>query len=107
MHLVGARFDDLTGARAALLELRERLEPEDGDLGLRPLGSLRYEEPAEGLVVAGRFQHDDVDGVVEIMRRHGGEIVFKRAEWRRPRPLSGGSERSCSRCQRLTSRLGR
>jgi len=102
MHLVGARFDDLTGARAALLELRERLEPEDGDLGLRPLGSLRYEEPAEGLVVAGRFQHDDVDGVVEIMRRHGGEIVFKRAEWRTPRPQSRPSDRGAGRCNWLS-----
>ena len=106
MHLVGARFDDLTGARAALLELRERLEPEDGDLGLRPLGSLRYEEPAKGLVVAGRFEHEDVDGVVEIMHRHGGEIVFKRAEWRTPRPHSRSSDRDSGRCNRL-SRLRR
>ena len=106
MYLVGARFDQLTGAQAALLELRERLELDDADLGLRPLGSLRYEEPAKGLVVAGRFEHEDVDGVVEIMHRHGGEIVFKRAEWRRPRPLSGaGNERSRARCQRF-SRLG-
>jgi len=98
MYLVGARFDDLSGAQAALLELRDRLEPDDADLGLRPLGSLRYEEPAAGTVVAGRFQHHDVDGVVEIMRRHGGEIVFKRAEWRTPHPHSRSSERGSGRC---------
>ena len=104
MYLVGARFDQLTGAEAALLELRERLELDDADLGLRPLGSLRYEEPAKGLVVAGRFEHEDVDGVVEIMHRHGGEIVFKRPEWRTPRPHSRGSDRACSRCELLTRR---
>jgi hypothetical protein len=85
MYLVGARFDDLAGAQAALLELRERIEVGEGDVGLRPLGSLHYEQPTEGLVVAGRFQHGDVDGVVDILQRHGGEIVFKRAEWRTPR----------------------
>ena len=102
MYLVGARFDDLDAARAALFELRELVRPEDDDVGLRPLGSLRYEQPARGLVVAGRFRLTDVDGVVEIMHRHGGEIVFKRAEWRTPRPQSRGSDRACSRCQALT-----
>ena len=95
MHLVGARFDDLGAAEAALLELRERAGV-DADVGLRPLGSLRYEEPARGLVVAGRFEHADVDEVVEIMQRHGGEIVFKRAEWRLPRPQSRSSDRARS-----------
>jgi hypothetical protein len=106
MYLVGARFDDLETARAALAELRQRVQVEDADLGLRPLGSLHYEQPARGLVVAGRFQTSDVDGVVEILHRHGGEIVFKRAEWRTPRPRSRGDDRNCSRCQRLT-RLNR
>ena len=97
MYLVGARFDDLHAAEAALVELGERIEVDEKDLGLRPLGSLRYEDPAEGLVVAGRFGHGDVDEVVEIMRRHGGEIVFKRAEWRTPRPLSRTSDRERGR----------
>ena len=98
MYLVGARFDDLNAAQAALMELGERVEVDEKDLGLRPLGSLRYEEPAQGLVVAGRFGHGDVDEVVDIMRRHGGEIVFKRAEWRTPRPLSRTSDRPGGRC---------
>jgi len=99
MYLVGGRFDDVASANAVLHELRERIQVEVGDLGLRPLGSLRYEQPASGLVVAGRFRSTDVDEVVEIMHRHGGEIVFKRAEWRRPRPLSRGSERASARCE--------
>jgi hypothetical protein len=103
MYLVGGRFDDVDSANGALHELRERIQVEAGDLGLRPLGSLRYEQPASGLVVAGRFRSTDVDAVVEIMHRHGGEIVFKRAEWRRPRPLSRGSERPGARCQWFTS----
>ena len=107
MYLVGARFESLEAANAAIAELREQIPVEPGEIGLRPLGSLRYDEPPRGQVVAGRFGPRDVDAVLEIVARHGGEIVFRRAEWRRPRPLSGGSERSCSRCQRLTSRLGR
>ena len=106
MYLVGARFDQHDSANEALAELRARIRVEAGDLGLRPLGSLRYDQPSGGLVVAGRFGFRDVDTVIEILRRHGGEIVFKRAEWRRPRPLSGaGNERSRARCQRF-SRLG-
>jgi hypothetical protein len=106
MYLVGARFDDLERANAAIAELRLSIRVEPGEIGLRPLGSLRYDEPATGLVVAGRFGSRDVPAVVEIVERHGGEIVFQRAEWRRPRPLSVGSERGRARCQRLT-RLGR
>ena len=91
MFLVGARFDLIDAANAALEELRHTVPVEPDSLGLGPLGSLRYEEPAEGQVVAGRFRTADVDRVTEILRRHGGEIVFKRAEWRTPRPLSRGS----------------
>jgi hypothetical protein len=101
MYLVGARFDELERANAAIAELRQHIRVEPGEIGLRPLGSLRYDEPARGLVVAGRFGPRDVPTVIEIVERHGGEIVFQRAEWRRPRPLSGGSERTCARCQRL------
>ena len=100
MHLVGARFDELGAAEAALVELRERAGL-DADVGLRPLGSLRYEEPAQGLVVAGRFEQADVDEVVEIMQRHGGEIVFKRPEWRLPRATSRTSERCAGWLSRL------
>ena len=106
MYLVGARFDDMHAAQAALVELGERVEVDQKDLGLRPLGSLRYEEPAKGHVVAGRFGHGDVDEVVEIMRRHGGEIVFKRAEWRTPRPLSRTIDRAYGRSS-WVSRLRR
>jgi hypothetical protein len=105
MYLVGARFESLEAAKAAIAELRQQTGVEPSEIGLRPLGSLRYDEPARGHVVAGRFGSRDVPGVLEIIDRHGGEVVFKRTEWRRPRPLSGGSERTCARCQRLT-RLG-
>ena len=106
MYLVGARFDELERANAAIAELRQQIRVEPGEIGLRPLGSLRYDEPSRGLVVAGRFGARDVPAVIEIVERHGGEIVFQRAEWRGPRPLSSGSERSCARCRRFT-RLGR
>jgi hypothetical protein len=102
MHLVGARFADRSAADAAIAELRARITVEPGDLGLRPLGSLRYDEPVQGLVVAGRFEGPDVDAVVQIMQSHGGEIVFRRAEWRNPRSHARGSDRSIARCQRPT-----
>jgi hypothetical protein len=101
MYLVGARFGDLDSANAALVELRGSVAVAPQDLGLRQLGSVRYEQPARGHIVAGRFEPDDVAAVIAIMQRHGGEIVFRRAEWRMPRAPStrGGS---CARCQRLT-----
>lgn len=102
MYLVGARFGDLDSANAALIELRGSVAVAPGDLGLRLLGSLRYEQPAKGHVVAGRFEPDDVPAVISIMERHGGEIVFRRAEWRLPRQPSIRGGGSCARCQRLT-----
>jgi hypothetical protein len=102
MYLVGARYSDVGSANVALGELRDRIEVAPRDLGVRPLGSLHYERPAVGVVVAGRFELDDVDTVVEIMERHGGVIVFRRAELRQPRPAASRSDRSCARCQRLT-----
>ena len=101
MYLVGARFGDAGSANDALGELRDRIAIAPDDLGVRPLGSLRYERPAVGVVVAGRFEPGDVDSVVSIMERHGGEIVFRRAEWRLP-PAASRGDRTCSRCQRLT-----
>lgn len=102
MHLVGARFADRDSANATMEELRDQIPVEPGDLGLRPLGSLHYEHPEQGLIVAGRFELADLETVVRIMQRHGGEIVFRRAEWRTPRPYSRGNGRSCARCQGLT-----
>ena len=102
MYLVGARFGDAGRANTALGELRDRIAVAPGDLGVRPLGSLRYERPAVGVVVAGRFEQADVDAVVAIMVRHGGEIVFRRAEWRHPRPAASLAARSSGRFQRLT-----
>lgn len=102
MYLVGARFGDAESANAALQDLRGVITVAPGDLGVRPLGSLRYERPAVGAVVAGRFELADVEAVVRIMEHHGGEIVFRRAEWRHPRPASSRPDRACSRCQRLT-----
>ena len=101
MYLVGARFSRLARARAALEELRERIAVAPGDLGLRPLGSVRYEQPARGVVVAGRFVASDVDAVVAILERHGGEIVFRRADWRLPaRRFPSRTGGGTARCQR-------
>ena len=102
MYLVGARFRDAGAANDAIGELRDRIAVEPEDLDVRPLGSLRYERPAVGVVVAGRFEPGDVDSVISIMERHGGEIVFRRTEWRHPRTPASRGERSSARCQRFT-----
>jgi hypothetical protein len=102
MYLVGARFGDLDSANAALVELRGSVAVAPQDLGLRQLGSLRYEQPVRGHVVAGRFESNEVAAVIAIMQRHGGEIVFRHAEWRTPRAPATRGGGSCARCQRLT-----
>lgn len=84
MFLVGSRFEDFESAQAALRQVQDSVAHAPGDLGLRPLGSVRYEHPARGAIVAGRFASEDVGRVVEILERHGGTIVFRRAEWREP-----------------------
>jgi hypothetical protein len=103
MYLVGARFSAARSAEAAVRELRDAIAVGPGDLSLQPLGSVRYERPASGLVVAGRFAPADVDAVVEILQRHRGEVVFRRPEWRQPRPPAPRSDRATARCQRVTA----
>ena len=102
MYLVGARFSAARAAEAAMQELRDAIAVEPGDLSVQPLGSVRYERPASGVVVAGRFAPGDVDAVVEILERHRGEVVFRRAEWREPHPPASRPDRARGRCQRLT-----
>jgi hypothetical protein len=103
MFLVGGRFDDPESARAALRQLQDSVAHAPGDLGLRPLGSVRYEHPARGLIVAGRFADGDVERVVDILERHGGTIVFRREEWRDPSPggTTAGRNRS-ARCGQVS-----
>ena len=84
MHLVGARFATMEAALAALREIRGTLPVEPADVGLRPLGTTRYDEPIRDLVLAGRFESQDVDRVVEILEGHGGSILVRRQEPRRP-----------------------
>ena len=102
MYLVGAQFADAESAEAAMQQLRDAIAVAPGDLALRPLGSVRYERPASRVVVAGRFAVADVDAVVEIMERNRGEVVFRKPEWRRPRPLAPSADRAGVRCRRLT-----
>lgn len=84
MHLIGARFEHLEPASAALREIRALAAVESGDVALRPLGSTRYEDPARGYVLAGRFPTPDVGPVIQIVERHGGAIVARRVERMNP-----------------------
>jgi hypothetical protein len=84
MIVVGARFRALAGARAALRAVRASVSVAAGDVGVRPLGSTGYETGAEGFVVAGRFEPEDVETVIRIFHVHGGRIVVRRIDAPRP-----------------------
>lgn len=80
MHFVGARFSDLRMASTALGAIRARVAVGPGDLAVRPLGSTRYDVPSDDILVAGRFEPDDVEAVVGILEAHGGAILARRPE---------------------------
>lgn len=80
MHFVGARFADLQTASTALGEIRASVAVGPGDLAVRPLGSTRYDVPSADIVLAGRFEPDDVEAVVGILEAHGGAILARRPE---------------------------
>lgn len=87
MIVVGARFRALAGAKAALRAVRNAVAVAPGDAAVRPLGSTRYEAPAEAFVVAGRFEEDDAWKVVQLLHAHGGRIIEQRMDTPRARPL--------------------
>jgi hypothetical protein len=84
MHVVGARFADLESALAAMGDIRGRVQVGPDELGVRALGSTRYEEPAWGFVLAGRFAAAVVDAVVAIVEGYGGTLLTHYVE--RPHP---------------------
>jgi hypothetical protein len=75
MHLMGARFDTLAAASAALHDVRAAATVAPGDVAVKPLGSIRYEVPSTGFVLGGRFADDDVPAVIRIAEAHGGRII--------------------------------
>lgn len=80
MMLVGARFRALAGAHAALRALRTSVAVAPGDVGVRPLGTTRYEAPVDDFVLAGRFENDDVETVIRILHRYGGRLLLRRID---------------------------
>ena len=89
MHLVAARFRTVAAARAALAAIRSRIRVAQGDAGVGPLGSTRYDEPTGDFVLAGRFPDADVTTVVQIVAAQGGSVIDRRAEAPTPE-LAGG-----------------
>lgn len=105
MHVVGMRFEDHGSAAAALVEIRDRVPVAPGDIAVRPLGSTRYESPAGGFLLGGRFADADVPAVIQVAEARGGVLVERRLEWphvnpapetRTPR-LASGHARSSER----------
>ncbi len=80
MHVVGARFDRVSAARAALAELRDQFDLAPGDIAVRPLGSTDYETRHEHQLLAGRIEDHHVAAVIAALRRAGGVIVELRGD---------------------------
>jgi hypothetical protein len=89
MHVVGARFANLESANAALAAIRASVAIPLADVAVRPLGSTRYEEPASGFLLAGRFPAIEVDRVLGIVESHGGMVLSRRIERAHPGPAGG------------------
>jgi hypothetical protein len=90
MHVVGARFANLESANAALGDIRSSVAIPRSDVAVRPLGSTRYEQPASGFVLAGRFPAIEVERVLGIVERYGGTVLSRHVE----QPRSGLSRGS-------------
>jgi hypothetical protein len=75
MHLMGARFDTLAAASAALHDIRAAATIAPGHVAVAPLGSMRYEVPSTGFVLGGRFADDDVPTLTRIVEAHGGRVI--------------------------------
>jgi len=111
MILVGARFRALAGARAALRAVRASVPVAPGDVGVRPLGTTRYDAPVEDFVLAGRFEPDDVETVIRILHAQGGRVVVRRIDTSpvtTPRPEPATRPRAASTvtaARRLATRV--
>lgn len=77
---IGARFEDREVAVAAMQSLRDRFGLGISDIEVQALGSTRYEQPASGTLLAGRFSSTVGDEVVTMIRAGGGEIIERRFE---------------------------
>lgn len=89
MDVIGARFANLKSANAALGQIRASVAIPLADAAVRPLGSTRYEEPASGFLLAGRFPAVEIERVLGIVEVHGGTLLTRRVE--RPQPALTGS----------------
>jgi hypothetical protein len=91
MIVVGARFRALSGARAALRAIRASIGVASGDVAVRPLGGTRYEAPVDEFLLAGRFEDGDVPAVINVVHAHGGRVIERRSDVRRPASTAGRS----------------
>jgi hypothetical protein len=76
---IGARFEARDEAVETMLELRRRFDLGVSDVEVRDLGSTAYEQPPSGTLLAGQFPSPRADEVVDVIHRHGGAIVERRA----------------------------
>ena len=85
MHVLGARFATLEAAGSALREIHATVDVPAVDVGVRPLGSTRYDAPATEYLLAGRFDDAQIDAAATVVERHGGVLFTLRSESPRER----------------------
>jgi hypothetical protein len=94
MYVVGARFGTLAAANAALQDLRSAVPVAPGDVAAWPLGSTRYDEPADAVLLAGRFAEEAVPVVLDVLESHGGEVIERRRDDPRSHAVRSASRRT-------------
>ena len=93
MLLVAFGFPDVVEANAVQAELSQLLDVEDGDLGLADVGGTPEFIDESAVVLAGRIREQRVDAAVEVVMRHGGEILTDIPEaWAYPSPAKPPEE---------------
>ena len=86
MRVLAARFSDREGASSALRALRSGLDAPAEDVDIAPLGIPGLADEGEQMLLAGRFDEQDVDFVRRTVAREGGSVVTDVDErWTRPR----------------------
>jgi hypothetical protein len=80
MHVLGARFATLEAAGSALRDIRATVDVPAADVGVRPLGTTRYDAPVNEYLLAGRFADDVIDAAATAVERHGGVLFTLRSE---------------------------
>jgi hypothetical protein len=75
MTVVGVGFPDADSAEAAVRELRELLDVEEGDVTLGPIGGSKEFVNGFRVLLGGRIRELRLPAVERVLRSHGGTVL--------------------------------